>query len=62
MLYMRPHISGTLMHFLEARCLWEPGTRICTGILSLFRLLPKVSHANIRWSIASHTFSSHINP
>ncbi len=33
--------------FLEATCLWEPGTRISTGFLSPFRLLPKVSHANI---------------
>ncbi len=33
--------------FLEARCLWEPGTRISPGFLSPFRLLPKVSHANV---------------
>ncbi len=46
--------------FLEARRSWEPGTRISTGFLSLFRLLPKISHANVRWAIANHTFSSHI--
>jgi hypothetical protein len=46
--------------FLEVRCSWEPGTRISTGILSPFRLLPKVSHANAHWAIANHTFSSHI--
>ncbi len=46
--------------FLEARCLQEPGIRISTGFLSLFRLLPKVSHANVHWAIANHTFSSHI--
>jgi hypothetical protein len=33
--------------FLEARCSWEPGTRISTSFLSPFRLLPKVSHANV---------------
>ncbi len=52
------HITG----FLNLRCLWEPGTRMSTGLLSLFRLSQKVSHANVRWAIASHTFSSHINP
>ncbi len=33
--------------FLKARRSWEPGTRISTGFLSRFRLLPKVSHANV---------------
>ncbi len=36
-----------MMHFLKARCSWEPGTRISTGFLSPFRPLPKVSHANV---------------
>ncbi len=34
--------------FLEVRCSWEPDTRVSTGILSPFRLLPKVSRANAR--------------
>ncbi len=55
-----PIFLAHMTHFLEARRSWEPGTRICTGILSPFRLLPKVSHANVHWAIASHTFSSHI--
>ncbi len=38
----------------------EPGTRISTGFLSPFRLSLKVSHANVHWAIANHTFSSHI--
>jgi hypothetical protein len=45
--------------FLEARCSWEPGTKISTSFLSPFRLLPKVSHANVRWAIVNHTFYSH---
>jgi hypothetical protein len=45
-----------MTHFLEARRLWEPGTRISTGFP--FRLSPKVSHANVHWAIANHTFSS----
>jgi hypothetical protein len=38
------------MHgFLKARRLWEPGSRLTIGEFSLFRLLPKVSGANVRW-------------
>ncbi len=48
--------------FLEARRSWEPGTRVSTCFLSPFCLSPKVSHANVRWAIANHTFSSHIIP
>jgi hypothetical protein len=55
-----PIFLAHITHFLEVRCLWEPDTRISTGFLSMFRLLPKVSHANICWAIANHTFSSHI--
>jgi hypothetical protein len=37
------------MHgFLIARCLWEAGSSLTTGEFSLFRLLPKVSGANVR--------------
>ncbi len=46
--------------FLEARCSREPGTRISTSFLSPFCILPKVSHASIRWATANHTFSYHI--
>jgi hypothetical protein len=45
------------MRFLEARRSWQPGTRISTSFP--FCLLPKVSHANVRWELANHTFSSH---
>ncbi len=54
-----PIFLAHITRFLEGRCLREPGTRINTGFLSPFRLLPKVSHANVRWAIANHTFSSH---
>ncbi len=40
-----PIFLAHMMHFLEARRLWEPGTRISTGFLSPFRLSPKDSHA-----------------
>jgi hypothetical protein len=57
-----PMFLAHIMHFLEVRCLWEPGTRVSTGIFSLFCLYPKVSCANVRWAIAYHTFSSCLNP
>ncbi len=50
------------MHFPKARRLWEPGTRISTGILSLFCLFPKVSHANVHGAFMNHIFFSHLNP
>ncbi len=50
------------MSFLKARCSWEPGTRLSTGILSLFCLLLKVSHANAHWANTNHIFSSHKIP
>jgi hypothetical protein len=34
--------------FLEARSSWEPGSSLTTGEFSPFRLLPKVSGANVR--------------
>jgi hypothetical protein len=43
-----PIFLAHIMRFLEVRCSWEPGTGISTGFLSPFRLLPKVSHANVR--------------
>ncbi len=57
-----PIFLAHIMHFLKARCLREPGTRISTRFLSPFRLLPKVSHANVHWAIANHTFLTHKNP
>jgi hypothetical protein len=47
-LYMRPHISGTE----------------CVGFLKqdAFRLLLKVSEANVHWANANHTFLTHKNP
>jgi hypothetical protein len=45
---MRPHISGTeRIGFLKQ---------------DTFRLLPKVSGANVRWVNANHTFLTHKNP
>ncbi len=43
-----PIFLAYMMRFLKARCSWEPGTRISSGFLSPFRLLPNVSHANVR--------------
>jgi hypothetical protein len=54
-----PIFLAYMTHFLETRHSWEPGTRICMGFHSPFHLLPKVSHANVRWTIVYHTFSSH---
>ncbi len=36
--------------FLEARRSWEPGSSLTTGEFPLFRLLPKASGANVRWT------------
>jgi hypothetical protein len=47
--------------FLEVRCLWEPGSSLTTGELSLFRHLPKVSAVNVHWT-EHDTFLSHKNP
>jgi hypothetical protein len=55
-----PIFLAHIIRFLKARCSQKPGTRISTGFLSPFSLLPKVSHANARWAITNHTFSSHI--
>ncbi len=45
------HVPPCFWHrkhgFLEARCSWEPGSRLTTGDFSLFRLSPKVSGANV---------------
>ncbi len=48
--------------FFEARCLWEPGSRLTTGDYSPFCLLRKVSGVNVRWANANHTFLTHKNP
>jgi hypothetical protein len=41
-----PTFLAHMTRFLEARRLWEGGTRISTSFLSPFHLSPKVSHAN----------------
>jgi hypothetical protein len=46
--YMCPHISGT--------------EHIGFSKQETFRLLPKVSEANVRWANANHTFLTHKNP
>ncbi len=46
--YMHPHILGTeRIGFLKQ---------------DAFRLLPKVSGANVRWANVNHTFLTHKNP
>ena len=54
-----PIFLAHIIRFLEERHLQEPGTRISTNFLSPFCLLPKVSHGNVHWAIANHTFSYH---
>ncbi len=54
-----PIFLAHMMRFLKARCSWEHCTRISTDFPSPFCLSPKVSHANVHWAIANHTFSSH---
>ncbi len=47
------------MHwFLEARCLWEPGSSFINGEFSHFRLLPNVSAVNVRWTEQNSYLSS----
>ncbi len=48
--------------FLEARCSWEPGSNLTTGEFFLFRLLLKVSGANVRWTEHVSYFFSLKNP
>ncbi len=58
-----PMFLAAVTRFLEVRRLWEPGTRISTGILSPFRpFFAKVFCANAHWAIANHNFSSYLNP
>jgi hypothetical protein len=47
-LYMRPHISGT--------------EHVGFSKQDAFRLLPKVSGANVCWADVKHTFLTHKNP
>jgi hypothetical protein len=60
--HVPPYFRHRMRGFLKARCSWEPGSRLTTGDLSLFRLLPKVSGANNRWAKANHTFLTHKSP
>ncbi len=57
-----PYFWHRTCGFLKARRLWEHGSRLTTGNLSPFRLLPKVSDANVHWANANHTFLTHTNP
>jgi hypothetical protein len=57
-----PYFWHRTRGFLKARRSWEPGSRLTTGELSPFRLLPKVSHANVHWANANHIFLTHKNP
>jgi hypothetical protein len=60
------HVPPCFWHkthgFLKARRSWEPGSRLTTGEFSPFCLLPKVSHANVRWTNTNHSFLTHKNP
>jgi hypothetical protein len=47
---MPPCFWHRTSRFLKARCLWEPGSSLTTSEFSLFRLLPKVSGANVHWT------------
>ncbi len=58
---MPPYFWHRTRGFLKARCSWEPGSRLTTGDLSPFRLLPKVSGANVLWANANYTFLAHKN-
>ena len=50
-LYMHPQYFWHRTHgFLIARRSWKPGSRLTTGEFSPFRLLPKVSGANVHWT------------
>ncbi len=51
-----PMFLAHIVHFLIARRLWDPGTRLSTGFISHFHLLPKVSDVNVHWAIDYHTF------
>ncbi len=48
--------------FLKARHSWELGSSLTTGEFFLFRLLPKVSSANVRWTEHVSYFFSLKNP
>jgi hypothetical protein len=45
-----PYFWHSMHGFLEARRLWEPGCSLTTGKYFFFRLLPKVSGANVHWT------------
>ncbi len=57
-----PIFVAHITRYLKARCSQEPATGISISFLSTFCLLPKRSHANVRWENANHTFSSHKVP
>jgi hypothetical protein len=57
--YATPYFWHRTRGFLEVRRSWEPGSRLTTGDFFPFRLSPKVSHANVHWANANHTFLTH---
>ncbi len=57
--HVPPYFWDRTYGFLKARYLWKPGSRLTTGDFSPFCLLPKVSHANVLWANANHTFLTH---
>ncbi len=61
-LHAPPYFWHRMHGFLEARCSWEPGSQLTTSDFSPFRLLPKVSGANVRWTECKSYFSCSPNP
>ncbi len=63
--YMCPHISGTEpvgFSKQDARGNLVVDSLLVIFPLSPFRLLPKVSGANVRWAYVNHTLLTHKNP
>ncbi len=61
-LHAPPYFWHRTLGFLKSRCSWEPGSRLTTGDLSSFYLLPKVSGAKVPLANANHTSLTHKNP
>ncbi len=59
---MPPCFWHRMRGFFKAKRLQKPGSRLTPGDLSLFRLLQKVSGANVCWANTNHTFLTHKNP
>ncbi len=57
-----PYFWHRMQEFLEARRSLNSGSKLTTSEFSPFRLLLKVSGANVHWVNANHTFLTHKNP